>query len=347
MQTFLDQPKTDRRIAFEQTAARKGIVASSVEKDFWVCWALMELFGMPALRESLVFKGGTSLSKAWGLIDRFSEDIDLTIDRRSLGFVGDRSPETATKGQRAKLLKRLRGACRERVQREVLPYLEERIRFVLKGENAQIEIDEHDRDGQTLLLRYPALVGSQSPPYVTQAVKIEFGARSDPWPTERRKVCCFVNESFPEQFAKGGFEVVALLPSRTFLEKVMALHEEGCRPIAKGRALRMARHYYDIHRLFEQGVAEEALKTPHLLRQTAQHREVYFRQSWMDYDTLRPGRLRIVPGSEQEAAWKADYQAMGPEMFVSVPPSFEALMKSAREIERRVNEVDWLEDPPS
>lgn len=337
MQNFLDLPEDDQRIAFEQTAAATGLVASSVEKDFWVCWALGELFALPVLKDSLVFRGGTSLSKVWGLIDRFSEDIDLTIDRKVLKWEPGADLETMTPSQQGKRVKALRKAGRRFVGETIHPALTAHLEKAVPGRPSKIEVDEHDNDGQTLLLHYPAVTGTGVAGYVAPVVKMEFGVRSEPWPTRASTVRCFVAETFREQFGQPDVPVTALLPARTLLEKVLALHEENCRPERGGPKPRMARHYYDVHRLVEAGIAVEVLGDLALLQRVVRHRAIFFRQSWMNYDTLKPGNLRIRPAPEQEAAWRADYDAMGAEMFRNAPPPFDDLMKSADEFERRLN----------
>ncbi len=156
MQEFLKLSQEDQKLAIEQTAAHKGWAASSVEKDFWVCWTLKQVFAMPELAGCLTFKGGTSLSKAWGVIDRFSEDIDLTIGRDALGFGGENSPERARSAkQQTKRLKSLRQACRAFLHEVLLPKMTESFCSGLGGEGWQLVRDTQDADGQTLFFFTP------------------------------------------------------------------------------------------------------------------------------------------------------------------------------------------------
>lgn len=338
MQSFLQLPAADQRLVFEQAAARRGLVASSVEKDFWVCWTLQQLFAMPALAPHLTFKGGTSLSKAWGLIDRFSEDIDLTIARAALGFGGADSPEHATSAkQQAKRLKALKAACREQVEHGVRQALAERIVGTLGEGGWALTPDTDDPDGQTLLFHYPSHFPALEGRYVGPVVKIEFGARSDSWPAEARVIRPLAAEVFPQAFSNAACPVQALLPKRTFWEKAMLLHEETFRPADKPRRPRMARHYYDVHRLIEQGIAQEAANDTTLFEQVAQHRQVFFEQGWVDYTTLKPGTLRLMPLPAQEAGWREDYGAMQKEMFSSAPTPFDEILASVRRFETEFN----------
>lgn len=158
MRRFLDQPAGEQRLAFTQVAERRGLTASSVEKDLWVCWTLAELYALPELADHLTFKGGTSLSLAWGLIDRFSEDLDLTIARAALGFGGDAAPERATSRKQQSLrLKALKTACRAFIQGPLATGLEQRIGAVAGDRPWRLTPDAEDPDGQTLLFDYPSL----------------------------------------------------------------------------------------------------------------------------------------------------------------------------------------------
>jgi hypothetical protein len=338
MQRFLQLTPDDQKLAIEQTAARIGWVATSVEKDFWVCWTLQQLFAIPDLAPHLTFKGGTSLSKVWRLIDRFSEDIDLTIDRAALGFGGADSPEQApSTKQKTKRLKALKEACRHHVQAVVMPQLEASMKEAFNAIGWTWRVDEDDADGQTLLFEYPTHFEFQHERYVRPVVKIEFGARSDPWPAHKSIIRSIIADEFPQAFSAPDCNVTALAPERTFWEKAMLLHEETYRPADKVRRPRMARHYYDLYRLIEQGVAARAAADPTLFAQVAAHRQIFFAQSWVDYLSLQPGSLRLTPLPAQEAGWRQDYVAMQGEMFSTTPPSFDELLNAIKKFELEFN----------
>lgn len=334
MQEFLKLSREDQRLAIEQTAARKGWVASSVEKDFWVCWTLEQSFALPELAGHLTFKGGTSLSKAWGLIDRFSEDIDLTIGRDALGFGGENSPERAPSAkQQAKRLKALREACGTFVRNTLLPKLSDRFADELGGNDSQLNLDADDPDGQTLLFFYPTNFGGEQARYVRPIVKIEFGARSDPWPAHERPIHPVIAAVFPRLFSQPETIVHALAPERTFWEKAMLLHEETYRPSDKQRRPRMARHYYDLFRLIQGGIAAKAVEDIDLFKQVLEHRYVFFAQNWIDYQKMAPETLRLSPLPNQEQSWRQDYVAMQAEMFTEAPPDFDAVLDLIRQFE--------------
>jgi predicted nucleotidyltransferase component of viral defense system len=218
-----------------------GLDAASVEKDFWVCWTLREIFALPGIGGHITFKGGTSLSKAWKLIQRFSEDIDLIVDKEVLGFGGDAAPDNAPSNkQRKARLEALMRSCRDWVQGTIQPY-----------------VTEH----------FPTL---------------------DPSP------------SFP---------VRVLAAERTFWEKACLLHEETFRPPGKVRKSRMARHYYDLCCLLSAGIGKKALAQTALFQRVAEHRELFFRYSWVDYTTHKPGSFRLTLAAEFEKTFNATAQA--------------------------------------
>lgn len=328
----------ERRFACLKVEAEKRLQAASVEKDFWVCWTLRELFSLPGPGAQMTFKGGTSLSKAWGLIDRFSEDIDIVVDKEPLGFAGEASPDRAPSNkQRRKRLDDLIAACREWVQGDLKRVLEARIVDRLgESQKQRLIVDPDADDGQCLLFEYPSAFLAGEAGYVRPVVKIELGARSDDWPSEPHAVTPYVAEMFPEtpeDFAR----VPTLAAERTFWEKALLLHEETFRPLAKPRRVRMARHYYDVWCLITRGVAQRALEDAVLFERVAEHREVFFRLGWVDYATLRRGLLRLTPPDQHRDAWRLDYEAMAESMFYGERPAFGEIVEVVGEFERQFN----------
>ena len=338
MNAFLRLPAERRRLAFQQVDETMGLQAFSVEKDFWVCWTLRELFTLPGIGEHLTFKGGTSLSKAWNLIERFSEDIDLVVDKDVLGFDGDAAPDKApSKKQRKTRLEALMESCRDWVQGNLQPALVARIADALGSDGWKVEVDPDMPDGQCLLFHYPSVLPANSAGYVPPQVKIELGARSDDWPHEAKSIQPYVLEHFPAFDADGVSPVRVLAAERTFWEKACLLHEETFRPADKPRKLRMARHYYDLWCLLRAGVGERALGDTALFQRVAEHREIFFRYTWVDYTTHKPGTFRLVPPADQLANWKSDYQAMLGPMFFGDVPAFDKIMGAISEFEKTFN----------
>jgi hypothetical protein len=343
MDTFLRLPAAERRLAFQQVEATMGLQAFSVEKDFWVCWTLRELHRLPGLGEALTFKGGTSLSKVWKLIQRFSEDVDLIVDKEALGFGGEAAPERAASNkQRRARLEKLMDACRDWVQRTLHSALTARLRSALGTSGWDLGVDPDMPDGQCLLFRYASVFPPGVAGYVRPVVKLEFGARSDDWPHEDRSILPYVLERFPALDPDPAVPVRVLAAERTFWEKACLLHEETFRPADKPRKLRMARHYYDLWSLLRAGVGDRALADMVLFRRVAEHRELFFRYSWVDYSTHKPGTFRLVPPDGHLAKWRADYHAMLGPMFFAEAPAFEDLLRVVKKFQDRFNRTPWV-----
>ena len=189
MDTFATFSATEREAYFQQAAANLGLPPHVIEKDFWVCWTLKRLFALESVGDDLLFKGGTSLSKVYGLIRRFSEDIDLSIHRASLGFKGETDPAGLTGKPFKRANDALGDAARAKIMREILPELKMAIRALLGDEGWRLEPDASDPEGQSLAFVYPVTgLTPDTAAYLRPAVKIEFGARADHEPSERKTV---------------------------------------------------------------------------------------------------------------------------------------------------------------
>ena len=340
MKAFLEMSEDRRRLVCQQAAERLNLFEASVEKEFWVCWTLRTLWALSDIGPHLTFKGGTSLSKGWKLIDRFSEDIDLVIERPILDFGGAAAPDAAPSWkQTKKRLEALRAAAQKWIAAVVLPQLQDAIaRDLPEAGGNCLYPDSEDADGQTLLFEYPTAFYDK-PRYLRQVVKIEMGARSDTEPADTVSIQPMIAEVFPDLFAEASFEVCCVRPERTFWEKALLLHEEGCRPSDKQQVRPgMARHYYDLHRLIESGIADKARNDTLLFQRIVEHRRIYFRYTWMDYDHLGPGTLRLVPAENRLADWRNDYAAMRTEMLYGKSPSFDEILQRIQAFENTFNQ---------
>lgn len=328
MDVFLELSIDERREACREAEARLRLRAASIEKDFWICWTLRELFALPDIGVHLTFKGGTSLSKCWQLIERFSEDLDVTVDRTSLGFGGDRSPEAASSAnQRNRRLQELQEACCAYVAGTIAPAIAQRISERVPGGRVIADPD----DAMSLLVEYPS--GFSADSYLRPVVKIELGARSDIDPSETPEVRPYLAEALPDLLGHSTFNVRSLAPQRTFWEKAMLLHEESYR--ADGPKVRLARHYYDLWCLIRAGVAERALADTGLFERVATHRSVFFRRNRQAQETLRRGSLRLMPN--QFALWQRDYDAMRESMFFGDAPQFLEILLQIEEFQNQFN----------
>ncbi len=316
----------------ELAGTAMGLNPASIEKDFWICWTLRELFALPDIGEHLTFKGGTSLSKGWQLIERFSEDLDITLDRTHLGFGGDQSPELApSTNQRNRRLEALQDACRAYTRDILAPALARRIAERVRGGGLAPDPD----DPLNLLFEYPSVFPAGT--YLRPYVKVELGARSDIDPSESPEIRPYLAEALPEELGHSAFHVRALAPTRTFWEKAMLLHEETYR--SGGPKARLARHYYDLWCLIRAGVGAAAADDHDLFARVAAHRTVFFRKGGGAQDTLRRGLLRLTPMRNHYSAWQRDYDAMREVMFFGETPEFIEILMVVGEFERQFNEA--------
>jgi hypothetical protein len=340
MRNFARLPAFERQTYFEQAAARLNLTPPILEKDFWVCWTLNELFNLPHVGAHLTFKGGTSLSKVFKVIERFSEDIDVTISREHLGFSGENDPENAPSNKQRRLrLAQLKTACASYVTATVAPELEKAFhQSLLDASSFVLKQDPADPDQQTLLFEYPSCWGAAAGAYIHPAVKLEFGARSDTWPNHVGTVTPYVAEQFPASFPTPSCNVQALAVERTFWEKACLLHEENFRPASKPIKPRMSRHYYDLYRLIKAGVGARAAADVALFERVVEHRSIFFAFTWLDYSTLRRGSLQVAPTPERLAEWEADYRKMT-DMFFTAVPDFSEVLSVCRNFQQSLNEL--------
>lgn len=339
MDEVLQLSRGQRVELFEQTSQRTGIEAVIVEKDFWVCWTLKELFRLPAMGEHLIFKGGTSLSKVFKVIERFSEDIDVSMDRSFLGFGGANEPEAGgSNKEKQRRIEALKVACQKKVAGELLPALEGVIRGKLeRGEKWSLRSDDEDPDRQTLLFEYPSSFAPDAAGYIRRMVKIEMGARADHWPSETRTIMPYVAEQFPQGFKAPGCEVKVLSAERTFWEKATILHAEFHRPAEKAIPERFSRHYCDCSELIRKGVGKAAAEKPELLARVAEHKSLFFRTSWARYGEATKGSLRVAPPEHRAKALREDYGRMQ-QMFFGEAPEFDKIVALLVQWEREFNQ---------
>jgi hypothetical protein len=333
-------PSAARADIFAETADRKGLPEVIVEKDFWVCWVLQQLFSIDALSGRLLFKGGTSLSKIFHAISRFSEDIDLAVDYAALGFTGERDPrrEDISKSRRAGILVKMMAGCRRYIGSEFLDALMARCQEVL-GAPVAWSLSVSRQDPNVVQFRYPT-AGAKDVPYVVPQVVLELGTHAEFVPHDRFTIRSFVGEEFPDLVSAGDIRVVALLAKRTFWEKATILHAEYHRAPDKPIPDRYSRHYYDVAMLAEGAMRFEALADMPLLAQVVRHKELFYPSAWARYDLARPGSLRLLPAKERLAALERDYRNMGVMIF-GKPPEFNKIMGTLYNLENEINHSRW------
>ncbi|MCW5723017.1 MAG: nucleotidyl transferase AbiEii/AbiGii toxin family protein [Devosia sp.] len=337
-------PAGDRAALFGETGAGRGVANTIIEKDFWVCWTLKRLFGLQQEdAASLVFKGGTSLSKAFGIIGRFSEDIDLSFDRTQLGYAGDRDPEKEgiSRKKSGQLINDLVADVEQHIADKLVPALRAAIVQQLgEPQNGEWSLAVDDTDAQTVNFHYPVSLPAtdyQGMAYITPRVKLELGARGDPWPAEQKVIRPYAAEDFPDFFDDPDAAVTVLSARRTFWEKATALHAEAHRPAESSTPQYFSRHYYDLAMLLASDEGRAAAADLDLLATVAKHKAIFFRSGWASYDSARPGTLRLLPDAGRIRDLRADYRAMAPMMFDDRPPAFDDILSAIEKFQEVVN----------
>jgi Nucleotidyl transferase AbiEii toxin, Type IV TA system len=330
---FLTLPHDERRLYMEQAAIRRSLSPVILEKDFWVCWLLGVLFESE-FAGSLVFKGGTSLSKVFGVIDRFSEDIDLSLSPAFLKL-----PAAGTsRNQANKWMTRAEAACGVAVQTQVGPVLETTVTGILgTSDRGWFEfLTDPATHSPVLLFHYP----SSQPAgfeYLRRAVKLEFGSLTDQQPVGHHAVRPWVAEILPEAFPDWQCKVVALEVERTFWEKATILHTEYHRPADKPTPDRFSRHFADAAAMARHPAADKAIDQHALRDRVVEWKSQFFASSWANYDKAKPGTFRLLPPAARQAALKRDYQAMR-DMYLTEPANFDDILSALAELERRINQ---------
>jgi len=330
---WLSIPDQTKRNAFTEIAVKKRMSSFAVEKDWWVVQTLSIIFEMK-VAEHLVFKGGTSLSKAWNLIERFSEDIDLAIDRSFFGF-GD----NLIKRQRTDLRK----AASKYTSEEFFTEIQHRFKEKgFEGLTFQlVEAVDSDQDPRIIEVYYPNIV--TPPGYLEPKIQIEIGCRSLKEPFTIREFSSLVDEYYPDKdFSQPPIKVPTVNPERTFLEKLFLLHEEFQRPHEKIRVDRLSRHLYDIVKLARTDFAEKALKDKKLYETIVEHRQAYTRLGGVDYNLHQPQTINPIPSSKFVDAWRTDYSVMVEQMiYEERPPSFDEIISELTKLTNNINVLTW------
>ena len=339
MNAFALLPDSERQLIIEQVATRRGILPVIVEKDFWVCWILGRIYATPAMASNVVFKGGTSLAKVFGVIQRFSEDADLSVTPASLGFADVDLDEAPSATQRLKRMKSLAKACEACVAERFQPALETPIIEILGTPFAQpswlkFEIDSLAAT-PNLWFRYPSAL-PQAGGYIAKQVKLELGALTDQQPTGNHVIQPMLADVLGDVFTDFKVPIVALELERTFWEKATILHAEYHRPATQPLRDRLARHYSDMAALWQHPSRSKALARLDLLQDVVRHKSRFFASAWASYDTATPGSFHLMPPEHRHGELMRDLEAMQP-MFLSPPSSFAELIQQLSEAEAELN----------
>ncbi len=333
---WYDIPRETKIRAYTQVAEDTGIASYAVEKDWWVVQILSAIFEME-VSKYLIFKGGTSLSKAWNLIERFSEDIDLAFDRSYLGIGG----ELTRSG-----VKVLRQKTGQYISKTFTQELEARLK-----QNGLTDImlnyikpEASDADPAQIQIHYPNVV--DYPGYVQPRILLEISCSSLKEPNAVQSFHSFLDEHyFESSFAGAPVSIPTAIPERTFLEKIFLLHEEFHRPHDKIRVDRLSRHLYDVYRLIQSGFALKAIEDRELYETIVKHRYKHTRIGGIDYNLHQPQTIDPVPITKFIDEWKADYKTMQEQMIYGDSPSFESMINAIRNFTaNKINRLEWKMD---
>lgn len=336
---WLHNELVDRLAMLLQTeTTHLGINQVAIEKDWWVTVTLKALFQTDC-RESLIFKGGTSLSKGFNIIERFSEDIDLAISHSYFGI------EKINKSQRDKLKKLARRYIQETLSDQldaqlkgmgITGYTIENVTQVQNKSGEWKPIDS-DKDPTVILLHYPSIV-EDTISYIPPRIKIEISCLSMDEPTEAREIHSLIGETFGEEDADANCEIRTVVPTRTFLEKIFLLAEEFQKE--RPRSVRMSRHLYDLEKLMDTEYGREALANHTLYDAIVEHRRAYYALKYVNYDLHAPATINFMIPEQAMESWKADYADMRRFFIYGQSLEFDAMMQKIAELQARVRSIE-------
>jgi len=328
MNKWLEIPSVQRGQILQQVAIARHLDATAIEKDWWVTMCLRAMFQCRCAG-FLNFKGGTSLSKCWHLIDRMSEDIDIAVDRRFFGLDGEIT--------RRKDITAIRQALCSYVLDDLSSEIANKLSGLgLVGFNVNTPlITDSSTDPQIIEVEFDSVLPSLVD-YLRPKVLIEIGARSMAEPCDKITIRSILAEHYPDApFADAPITVTVAAPGRTFLEKIFLIHEEMQKPSV--RIDRMSRHLYDIVMMKDKPFAKEALADKELYESVVRHREILTHVSGIDYTHHAPKYIKIVPTGETEQAWRNDYESMLRTMIYGEQISFDEIMKRLVELQGKIN----------
>lgn len=322
--------KNDRSALFRNTADKTGMTAAVIEKDFWVCWMLDYLFHSCKWKEHIAFKGGTSLSKSYGLIERFSEDIDLILDWRVLGYGIDEPWEERSNTKQEAFNKEAGARTETFLNDEFIPAVLSDLEKELP-EPVRCYIDEEDP--QTVIFAYTRSFDDVS---VLPVIRLEIGALAAWTPAELKSITPYAAIEYPRLFSQPSTNILTVLPERTFWEKVTILHREAFRPESSVFPSRYSRHYYDLYCMAKSPVKDRALADTDLLARVVAFKDKFYRCPWARYDLAKRGTMRLMPPEYNIQKLHDDYAHMQ-NMIFGEKPEFEAILCGIAELETEIN----------
>lgn len=315
-----------REELFSQSAHAFGTTNAIIEKDFWVVWILDKIFTNAHLNKILMFKGGTSLSKVFHLIGRFSEDIDLILDWREITRE-DLSQPLETKNKQVK--------CNESINQEALHYIREKLLPIISETLSPLCTCSIDKSNPyNIQVNYPAAFND---PYLRSQVLLEIGPLASWLPYGEFEITSYAAEQFPHVFSQTTTHVKAIVAKRTFWEKATILHQEANRDASKPLPLRYSRHYYDLAMMAQSLIKDEALADMELLERVVAFKMQFYPSSWAKFEDAKKGTLKLIPLEYRLEALKKDYIAMQ-HMIFQKQCLFEEIIQILQRLEDEINQ---------
>lgn len=326
MNKFYLKSKDDLRVLITNTSRKENISEAIVEKDYWVTYFLDYLFNENKWQEYFTFKGGTSLSKCFGIIQRFSEDIDLILDWRVLGYEKLEPWLRRSNTKQEKFNKEINENTESFLKEDFLTEL----RKDFPQEEFDFEIDSIDH--QTVLFKYPKTFDSN---YLSQTIRLEIGSLAAWTPATSVSIMPIIGEAYPNVF-KEKTNIRTVSVERTFWEKATILHHEANRPESSKMPHRYARHYYDMYKIANSKYKDKAIKDKELLRKVTEFKMKFYPRKWAKYEDAMNGKLKLVPDEFRFIEVEKDYKAMS-EMIYGEYPSFDEIIKRLKDLEFEIN----------
>lgn len=331
MSKLLKISSEELELVIQNTSDKLSMSKAIVEKDLWVCMILKYLFENFKYKDAIVFKGGTSLSKVYKLIERFSEDIDLALDWKVLGYKSEEPYKDRSNTKQLKFNDKLNEDTKVFLRDEFLPVLENDFKDALKGKDYKFYIDEFD--GQTICFDYPKNHKDSS---IIQVIRLEIGSLAEPIPASRRKIKTYIEEVYPEVFDEN-IQVVAVDSLRTFYEKITILHREANR-VNGNYPTRNSRHFYDVYKILLTDIKEKSFDNLDLLKAVIEFKKKFYACNWAKYDDIMEGNIKLIPSDEALEIFSKDYDSMK-NMLFGEKISFDRIISSIREYEIELNEI--------
>ena len=326
-ETFLQLPPEEQASILQTCAGKLGRRAEHLEKDVWICWVLQALFTIPG-HLPMAFKGGTSLSKVYGAIRRFSEDVDVTVEYKALDQSVDPFDPKTSRTAKDRYGELLRAKLADYTTNVIRPHFEGVVSQLTEKPPKPITISD---DGEKLFIPYPSRFGSD------ETVFLEFGGRNVILPGETRTLRPYLAAELPD-LAFPEATVHVLSPTRTFWEKATLIHVACNRADPKLDADRQSRHWHDLAVLADHKIGEAAVADRKLLEDVVKHKSVFFRASYAKYDACIAGGLRLLPAAPLLQALRVDYEKMiANGMFEGEPPSFDSIVARLEKLEKQIN----------